>query len=395
MLPVQKSKQTVNNNVGTVQLANNDISFTNRNHKISSKEQDLFLQLLHNYPDGVISLIDKQYHFIYTGGQLHKRLSANPLELIGNKLYPKFPESIRKLIKAQLTKVFAGERISAFELPGLIKGEFHIMDAFPIKELDDSIVYAGVIIRNISHLKIAEEELKIALKNERELGELKSRFITMASHEFRTPLTTVLSSAQLLKNYKAGDSQEKTDKHIARILASVNHLTDILNDFLTVGKIQQGDILFSPVTFNIKEHIAMIVAEFENNQNMEHHISYKHSGKELVVLDPILLKQITTNILSNAIKFSAKKTLVEIKTKWINGRVILSVKDFGIGIPPDYQKHLFKQFYRASNALNIQGTGLGLHLVSKYAALMNGTVHYESELEKGTQFVIGFRQDKE
>ena len=242
MVTVQKNNQSVNNESSSARLANLGTSFKNNNHKISTKEQGLFLQLLHNYPDGVISVIDKKYNFIYTGGQLHLRLSANPVELIGNKLYPKFPENIRKLIKAQLKKVFAGDRISAFELPGLIKGEFHTMDAFPLKENDDSIAYAGVIIRNISHLKIAEEELRISLRNEKELGELKSQFITMASHEFRTPLTTVLTSIQLIKNYPTGDVQ-KRDKHIARILASVNHLTDILDDFVTVGKIQQGNVL--------------------------------------------------------------------------------------------------------------------------------------------------------
>jgi len=168
MVTVQKNNQSVNNESSSARLANLGTSFKNNNHKISTKEQGLFLQLLHNYPDGVISVIDKKYNFIYTGGQLHLRLSANPVELIGNKLYPKFPENIRKLIKAQLKKVFAGDRISAFELPGLIKGEFHTMDAFPLKENDDSIAYAGVIIRNISHLKIAEEELRISLRNEKD-----------------------------------------------------------------------------------------------------------------------------------------------------------------------------------------------------------------------------------
>jgi len=267
------------------------------------------------------------------------------------------------------------------------------MDAFPLKENDDSIAYAGVIIRNISHLKIAEEELRISLRNEKELGELKSQFITMASHEFRTPLTTVLTSIQLIKNYPTGDVQ-KRDKHIARILASVNHLTDILDDFVTVGKIQQGNVLFSSVTFNIKDHITTIIEEFNNDLNHEHHILYKHSGKELVVLDPLLLKHIITNLLSNAIKFFTNKLLVEIKTNWKNGKLILSVKDHGMGIPPEYRRHLFEQFYRASNAINIQGTGLGLHLVSKYVTLMNGTIHYKSVLEKGTQFVINFQQDK-
>jgi signal transduction histidine kinase len=149
------------------------------------------------------------------------------------------------------------------------------------------------------------------------------------------------------------------------------------------------------VTFNIKDHITTIVEEFKNDLTIEQPILYKHSGKELVVLDPLLLKHIITNLLSNAIKFSTTKTVVEIKTKWINGQLILSVKDHGIGIPPEYREHLFEQFYRASNAINIQGTGLGLHLVNKYVTLMNGTVHYKSELEKGTQFVISFRQNKD
>ncbi|MEO8515073.1 MAG: hypothetical protein ABI543_16065, partial [Ignavibacteria bacterium] len=184
IFPDSNNKESASGSTSTTQLANQDTYVTNMNHKISSKEQELFLQLLHNYPDGVISLIDRQDNFIYTGGELHKRLSANPVELIGNKMYPKFPENVRKVIRIQLEKVFSGDRISAFELHNLIKGEFYIMDAFPIKEKDDTITYAGVIIRNISHLKKAEEELRISLKKERELGELKSRFITMASHEF-------------------------------------------------------------------------------------------------------------------------------------------------------------------------------------------------------------------
>lgn len=394
-IPEQNNKQSVSVNASTAQLVNQDTTATNGTYKRSTKEQELFLQLLYNYPDGVISLIDKQYNFIYTGGELHKRLAANPAELIGNKMYPKFPENVRCVIQAQLEKVFAGGRISAFELHDLVKSEFYIMDAFPLRDSEDAIAYAGVVIRNISHLKKAEGELRISLKKERELSELKSRFITMASHEFSTPLTTVLSSVQLLKSYTKLDSHEKIDKHIERIVAAVNHLTDILNDFLRVGNMQEGNISCSPVLFNIKDHIATIIAEFKNEENRGQLISYKHSGKELVVLDPLLLKHITTNVLSNAIKFSTKKTTIEIKTKWINGRLVLSVKDHGIGIPPEYSKHLFEQFYRASNAMNIQGTGLGLHLVSKYVELMNGTIHYKSELEKGTEFVIGFRQNKD
>lgn len=372
-------------------LSNNN-SLSNALHTSNqfSEEQELFLQLLRNYPDGAISIVDQNLNFIITGGELHKRLSADPSELIGNEIYPKFPENIRKLIKAQLINVFDGNKVTAFELPYIIKGEYYVMDAFPLKEKDGSIIHAGVIIRNITHIKTAEEELRISLEKEKELSELKSRFITMASHEFRTPLSTVLTSVQLLKNYKLNGAHDKMDKHIARIVSSVHVLNDILNDFLTVGKMQEGKLSYNPVSINIKDQIIMIIKEFENTRKEGQQISYNHSGNESILLDPLLFKPILTNILSNAIKFSPENSPVEVKTHWLNERLVLSVKDYGIGIPVEYRKHLFEQFYRASNATNIQGTGLGLYTVSKYVALMNGTIRYNSKLEKGSEFIITF-----
>jgi hypothetical protein len=143
----------IHNNI--IQVDKNPRPGTDKSIKGFSKEQKLFLQLLHNYPDGAISIIDINYNFIITGGELHKRLAADQSELIGNDIYPNFPEGIRKVIKTQLKKVFAGNNISTFELPHLIKGEFYVMDAFPLKEKDGSIIHAGVIIRNVYHLKIA------------------------------------------------------------------------------------------------------------------------------------------------------------------------------------------------------------------------------------------------
>ncbi len=355
-----------------------------------SKEQKLFLQLLHNYPDGAISIIDINYNFIITGGELHKRLAADPSDLIGNDIYPNFPEQIRNVIKKQLKKVFGGNNVSTFELPHLVKGEFYVMDAFPLKEKDGSIIHAGVIIRNISHLKMAEKELKVSLEKEKELSEMKSRFITMASHEFRTPLSTMLLSVQLLKKYQTNEAQDKVDKHLARIELSIQVLNDILNDFLTIGKIQEGKYVNTPVTFNFKEHISSIIKEFENSSREGQQICYRHNGNEMAFLDPFLSQHIITNLLSNAIKFSTTKTLVEVNTEWLHGRLVLSVKDHGIGIPVEYRKHLFEQFYRASNATNIQGTGLGLFTVNKYVEIMNGDIRYTSKLDKGTRFVITF-----
>jgi signal transduction histidine kinase len=230
--------------------------------------------------------------------------------------------------------------------------------------------------------------LKVSLEKEKELSEMKSRFITMASHEFRTPLSTMLLSVQLLKKYQTNESQEKVDKHLKRIELSIQVLNDILNDFLTVGKIQEGKYVYTPVTFNLKEHISSIIKEFDNTGQEAAQISYRHSGNEMVFLDPFLSQHIITNLLSNAIKFSTKKALVEVKSEWLKSHLVLSVKDHGMGIPVEYRKHLFEQFYRASNATNIQGTGLGLFTVNKYVELMKGTIRYSSKLNKGTCFII-------
>lgn len=368
---------------------------TNKRFNSLSKEQKLFFQLLHNYPDGAISIIDKDFNFAITGGELHKRLGADPSELIGHEIYPKFPASIRKEIKHQLKKVFAGKNISGFELPHIIEGDFFVMDAFPLKETDGSIVHAGVIIRNISSLKTAEAELNISLEKERELSEMKSRFITMASHEFRTPLSTVLTSVQLLHKYVAAGASEKVDKHIGRITNAVHLLNDILNDFLTVGKLQEGRLYVNPQNFDIAQCMEDIVNELSKDDKTQVRISYKHKGKAMVHLDPLVLKYIVVNLLSNAVKFSGKNTMVQLNSISEPGKLIVTIKDQGIGIPPEYEHHLFEQFYRASNATNIQGTGLGLHTVSKYVELMGGTISYTSELEVGTEFIVELPHDTE
>jgi signal transduction histidine kinase len=355
-----------------------------------SKVRQLFFQLLHNYPDGAISIIDRNHNFIFTGGELHKRLNIDPGELIGHEIYPKFPQKVRDVIKVQLKKVFQGNNIIEFELPYPIKSQIYVMDMFPLKEEDDSVLYAGVIFRNISHLKLIENELKQSLEKERELSELKSRFLTMASHEFRTPLSNVLLSAQLLKKYTAVDAQPNRDKHIGRIVSSVNLITDILSDFLSVEKIEKGVVKVNLETLDIKAHITSIIKEIKETQKKEQEIFYRHIGEKSVALDPFLLKEIIVNLLSNAIKFSIGNLPIEVKTEWINSRLSLSIKDYGIGIPPDYRQHLFERLYRASNVTNIGGTGLGLYITSKYVELMNGTIQYTSELQKGTQFVIIF-----
>ena len=249
--------------------------------------------------------------------------------------------------------------------------------------------FMGVAI-DISERKKAEEDLLVSLKKEKELSELKTRFVSMASHEFRTPLSTVLSSAYLIEKYTSVEDQPKREKHLRRIITSVNMLTDILNDFLSVGKIEEGKIQVRLTEFNIQDLLKTTIGEIRNTLKKQQKIHYEHDGNAKVLLDASLLKHIIMNLISNASKFSSETSAIEIKTTGHENHVILSVKDHGIGISKEDQKHLMERFFRGTNASNIQGTGLGLHIVSKYAELINGKVECKSELEKGTEFIVTF-----
>jgi signal transduction histidine kinase len=361
-------------------------------HQFANVEE-LFLQLLKNYPEGSISIIDKDLNIIYSGGQLYQQLKKDPLSWTGKSILSMLPLTLQKTIQSRLSEVFSGKFVSDLELRDCcFAGNSYTLDAFPLLEEDRSVKRAGIIIRNITRLKEAEEGFRIALEKEKELGELKSRFVSMASHEFRTPLSTILTSAYLLSKYTTTEEQPKRDKHLERIISSVNTLTDILNDFLSLGKMEEGKISVRPVSFGIRELIAGIVNEMAPIEKNGQTILYEHNGDEMVNLDKGLLKQIVLNLLSNAIKFSSDGTKIEVKTAQEGDKLILKVKDHGIGISKEDQKHLFERFFRGANAMNIQGTGLGLHIVARYAELMNGTVTYKSELEKGSEFIVVIKQ---
>lgn len=239
-------------------------------------------------------------------------------------------------------------------------------------------------------LQNSKEELTKALSKEKELSDLKSRFVSMASHEFRTPLSTILSSASLVAKYTETAQQENRDKHIQRIKTSVNNLTDLLNEFLSIGKIEDGKIIAHYAEFNLKEMLTVVCAEMQSLVKPGQKIIYTHTGQAIVNLDPSLLRNIFLNLLSNAIKFSPEKGLINIRTAAEGKELTITVKDSGIGISKEDQEHLFERFFRGTNASNIQGTGLGLHIVSKYIELMDGQISYNSELEKGTEFIIKF-----
>jgi PAS domain S-box-containing protein len=243
----------------------------------------------------------------------------------------------------------------------------------------------------LSALEHSKEELSEALKAEKELGELKSRFVTMASHEFKTPLSTILSSSFLLEKYNNLDAPEKRIKHIERIKNAVSDMKSILDDFLSLGKLDEGLTKANMQVISAEDcvkEIDLVMSEMQMHLKQGQKIIFHKKGDHDVMIDNHLLKNICMNLLSNAIKFSPENSQIDMQAHFNKNEFVLSVKDTGIGISEEDKQHLFERFFRAKNAINIQGTGLGLHIIAKYLELMSGSIEMESELEKGTTFTV-------
>ena len=261
------------------------------------------------------------------------------------------------------------------------------------EDLEKQVKNRTLILQEaIDELEKTKRDLNDALEKERELNELKSRFVSMASHEFRTPLATILSSLSLVTKYGEINEKEKQNKHIQRIKSSIGDLTSILNEFLSLSKLEEGKVENHPEEFNIQEFISDIVAELRQITKETQQIIYSHTGEESVSLDKKNLKNILFNLLSNAIKFSPDNEAVEVITDFSNSKINIQVKDKGVGIPEEDQKHLFERFFRASNVTHIQGTGLGLNIVAKYTELMNASIRVDSKENSGTTFTVTIPQ---
>ena len=251
--------------------------------------------------------------------------------------------------------------------------------------------------QNLQHLIVelerARDEASSSLEKEKELNLLKTRFVSMASHEFRTPLTSVQLSASLIDKYAEKKDFNNVQRHTSKIKHSVSHLTGILNDFLSLEKLEAGKTEALIQQFDIISFSEEIIEEMQmlakNNQN----IVYQHTGTvSTAYLDSALLKNSVFNMVSNAIKYSGENTFIEFNTEHTGEELCITVKDNGIGIPMEEQKYLFEPFFRAHNTGNIPGTGLGLNIVKRYAELMGGKVFCKSDLNRGTSITLRFKQ---
>jgi len=212
----------------------------------------------------------------------------------------------------------------------------------------------------------------------------------MASHEFKTPLSTILSSLSLLEKYNQipNTEESKKTKHFERIRSNVRHLNNVLNDFLSLDKLQNGGLHITKTSFYLRDFIENIIQDFDNQLKEGQKIELHFDGHTTIETDENMLRNIMSNLLSNAIKYSAENQKIEITISNQKSKTTISVKDFGIGIPDEDKKHLFERFFRANNATNIQGTGLGLTIVKRYLELLGGKINFVSTYKVGTEFII-------
>ncbi|OQP48929.1 PAS domain-containing sensor histidine kinase [Niastella populi] len=256
-------------------------------------------------------------------------------------------------------------------------------------ELETKVKERTMILQEaLKELERSQNDLNEALSKEKELSEIKSRFVSMASHEFRTPLSTVLSSAALVSRYNQQGDNEKSEKHIKKIKDAVKHLSDLLEDFLSLGKLEEGKVHAHAEPIDINDFLREIIEEVQvvvkNGQAFDLEC---HTGGQFYT-DRKLLKNILINLLTNAIKFSPEHSSIYLKAVMKDGNLVITVKDNGIGISGEDQQHLFSSFFRGKNATNIQGTGLGLHIVKRYVELIQGYIELQSKLQSGTTVTI-------
>jgi signal transduction histidine kinase len=245
------------------------------------------------------------------------------------------------------------------------------------------------IARDITQYKDIENQTIQALKQEKELNKLKSKFISMVSHEFRTPLSTILCSTELLEYYGSKWSQDTQQIRLNRIKSAVRHMSRLLSDVLTVGRAESGRLSFHPALLELNQFCQDLVEELQSTIGAHHVIELVVQGcHNPIAADKQLLRHILTNLLSNAIKYSPEGSTVHLTVNCTPEQIMMSVQDHGIGIPLEDQEQLFTAFHRGSNVGSISGTGLGLAIVKECVELHGGSITCSSELGKGTQFIV-------
>lgn len=341
-----------------------------------------------NFPNGFIIVFNADFEMLLIEGEAIIQLGIDKMDFEDTTLddITMFSEAQKLKLKKDILKTVAGEHLG-FEIT--YKNQYFSVNTIPLIDEDTVISSALFVYSNITVQKKIEQNSQNALKKEQELNELKSRFVSMASHEFRTPLSAIQTSAILISKQNEIGQEEKRKKYVTQIKKNVKQLVVILNDFLSLSKLEEGKVEANKELFDFVDFSKTIIEEVSMTKKIGKNFLFLAPKKSILLnLDPKLARPILMNLLSNAIKYSPKNTEITIKIEESEQFVSLEVQDEGIGIPEEEKDKLFERFFRAKNVQNIQGTGLGLNIVKQYVDLMDGSISFKSKTNEGTTFLV-------
>ncbi|KKL71072.1 hypothetical protein LCGC14_2098570, partial [marine sediment metagenome] len=375
--------ETVQRLVETNLELEDQIQLTKRAEAEAKENQALFVAIAENFPQGIIAVVNQKCAYEYIDGEIISQFGVDPNVLKGRKVdsLSWVYENRKNSMMNDVKRTLKGEHLN-FEVG--FNTEIFSVHTTPLVDNHGEIIRALFVYNNITEQKLIEKKVRKALKKEHQLNLLKSRFITTASHEFRTPLSAILSSTDLIKVQNGEGKEDTRIRHLDRIQANVGRLVEILDEFLSISKLEEGKVEPKPQSFELLDYIRYLLNELRPNLKIGQSFKTDFNNKKINVRhDAKLLDHILRNLLINAIKYSDEDTPILIAAESKNDNVVMEITDHGIGIPKHEQKNMFKRFFRAQNATHIQGTGLGLNLVKDYVKLMGGSITFDSELGKG------------
>ena len=341
--------------------------------------------LLNAIPDLIFS-ISKNGTFFNFKGAKENNLPMPASELLGKHLYEVLPTEVAQPTINSVERALSTGEVQIFESQVLVNNSLRDYEFRIAVSAEDEVM---AIVRDITERKRAEEDIRKALEKEKELSELKSRFVSMVSHEFRTPLTTILSSTELLEYYGHKSTEKEKLDLFKQIRTAIQRTTQLLEDILSINTAEAGNLEFKPASLELEKFCCDLIKELQFNAGNKHVISLVSQGQcTNACMDEKLLRHIFTNLLSNAVKYSPQGGTIRFEVTCQQEEAIFQVKDEGIGIPLEEQQRLFEPFHRAKNVGNIPGTGLGLSIVKRLVDLQEGNIVVTSRVGVGTTFTV-------
>lgn len=363
---------------------------------ITKKDYSVFDNMLEG-----VQVINQDWQYVYLNDAIVRQGKSTREKLLGHSMMESYPgiehTEVFSNIKTCMLERTPCQMINEFTFNDGTRGWFDLR----MEPVDDGVLIMSFDITKQKHLerqllrfnealeekvRARTRELQESLEREKALNDMKSAFVSMASHEFRTPLSSILLSANLITKYAEKGEPDKQDKHIERIRGAVKQLNVILNDFLSLDQLQHGKVEPVLQEFDLNEFLTGVIDELDGLCKVNQKIICDCDQGIRVNLDKHILRHIILNLITNAIKYSEQQILITATTRAESLSII--VEDRGIGIPYESQDKVFDKFFRASNTRDVHGTGLGLHIVYRYVTLLNGSIELESTPGEGTTFRV-------